>query len=86
MNDLLKRLQGGLVVSCQAYPGEPMLDPRTMTQVALAAVAGGAVGIRAKGLDDLRSMRPEIEIPLIGAAWAAFAAAGFNPNEIEEGT
>ncbi len=24
--------------------------------------------------------------PLIGAAWAAFAAAGFNPNEIEEGT
>lgn len=66
MNDLLKRLQGGLVVSCQAYPGEPMLDPRTMTQVALAAVAGGAAGIRAKGLDDLRSMRPEIEVPLIG--------------------
>ena len=66
MNDLLKRLHGGLVVSCQAYPGEPMLDPRTMTQVALAAVEGGAAGIRAKGLDDLRNMRPEIEVPLIG--------------------
>ena len=66
MNDLLKRLHGGLVVSCQAYPGEPMLDPRTMSQVALAAVAGGAAGIRAKGLDDLRNMRPEIEVPLIG--------------------
>ena len=55
-------LRGGLVVSCQAYPGEPMLDPRTMTQVAQAAVAGGAAGIRAKGLDDLRSMRPETRV------------------------
>jgi N-acylglucosamine-6-phosphate 2-epimerase len=59
-------LRGRLVVSCQAYPGEPMLDPRTMTQVAQAVVAGGAAGIRAKGLDDLRSMRPVIGVPLIG--------------------
>ena len=66
MNDVLDRLRGGLVVSCQAYPGEPMLDPRTMTQVAQAAVTGGAVGIRAKGLDDLRGMRPVIGVPLIG--------------------
>lgn len=54
----LDALRGGLIVSCQAYPGEPMLDPRTMAQVARAAVAGGAVGIRGKGLDDLRAMRP----------------------------
>lgn len=59
-------LRGGLVVSCQAYPGEPMLDPRTMTQVALAAVAGGAVAIRGKGLDDLRTMRAVLSVPLIG--------------------
>lgn len=57
MSIVEERLRGGLVVSCQAYPEEPMLDPRTMTQVAQAAVAGGAVGIRAKGLDDLRAMR-----------------------------
>ena len=66
MNDVLNRLRGGLVVSCQAYPGEPMLDPRTMTQVARSAVAGGAVAIRAKGLDDLRAMRPVLDVPLIG--------------------
>lgn len=66
MNRVLERLRGGLVVSCQAYPDEPMLDPRTMTQVAQAAVDGGAVGIRAKGLDDLRAMRPVIDVPLIG--------------------
>ncbi|MDN5572218.1 MAG: N-acetylmannosamine-6-phosphate 2-epimerase [Propionibacteriaceae bacterium] len=62
----LDALRGGLIVSCQAYPGEPMLDPRTMAQVARAAVAGGAVGIRGKGLDDLRAMRPVVEAPLIG--------------------
>ncbi|CAN5709487.1 N-acetylmannosamine-6-phosphate 2-epimerase [soil metagenome] len=66
MNRVLERLRDGLVVSCQAYPGEPMLDPRTMTQVVQAAVAGGAVGIRAKGLDDLRAMRAVIDVPLIG--------------------
>ena len=66
MNDVLNRIRGGLVVSCQAYPGEPMLDPRTMAQVARAAVAGGAVAIRAKGLDDLRAMRPVLDVPLIG--------------------
>lgn len=66
MNDVLNRVRGGLVVSCQAYPGEPMLDPRTMTQIALAAVTGGAAAIRAKGLDDLRAMRAVLTVPLIG--------------------
>ncbi|WP_180320784.1 N-acetylmannosamine-6-phosphate 2-epimerase [Propioniciclava sinopodophylli] len=66
MNALLDSMRGGLVVSCQAYPGEPMLDPRTMAQVAQAAVAGGAVGIRGKGLDDLRAMREVVSVPIIG--------------------
>ena len=66
MNPLLESLRGGLVVSCLAYPGEPMLDPRTMAQVAQAAVAGGAVGIRGKGLDDLRAMRAVVDVPIVG--------------------
>ncbi len=63
---VLDALRGGLVVSCQAYPGEPMLDPRTMAQVAQAVQAGGAVAIRGKGLDDLRAMRPVVDVPIIG--------------------
>lgn len=66
MTDILKALRGRLIVSCQAYPGEPMLDPRTMAQVAQAAVAGGAAAIRGKGLDDLRAMRAAVDVPLIG--------------------
>ncbi len=64
--NVLDSLRGGLVVSCQAYPGEPMLDPRTMAQVAQAAVAGGAVGIRGKGIDDLVAMRAVVDVPIIG--------------------
>lgn len=63
---LTDALHGGLVVSCQAYPGEPMRDSRVMTAVALAAVKGGAVGIRAQGLDDLAAMRPVLSVPIIG--------------------
>ncbi|MDF1487822.1 N-acetylmannosamine-6-phosphate 2-epimerase [Tessaracoccus caeni] len=66
MTDILTALRGRLIVSCQAYPGEPMLDPRTMAQVAQAAVAGGAAAIRGKGLDDLRAMRAAVDVPIIG--------------------
>ena len=55
MIDVMERLRGGLIVSCQAYPGEPMRDPRTMTRIARSVVDGGAAGVRLQGLDDIRS-------------------------------
>jgi N-acylglucosamine-6-phosphate 2-epimerase len=66
MIDLLGSLRGGLVVSCQAYPGEPMRTPDTMARVAQAAVRGGAVGIRAQGLDDITAIRSSVDLPLVG--------------------
>lgn len=66
MNEVLQSLKGGLVVSCQAYPGEPMLDPRTMTQIAQAAEIGGANAVRGKGIADLRAMREVLSIPIVG--------------------
>lgn len=66
MNDVLEAIRSGLVVSCQAYPGEPMLDPRTMAQVAASVVRGGAVAVRGKGLEDLVAIRAAVEVPIIG--------------------
>ncbi|MGY4858754.1 N-acetylmannosamine-6-phosphate 2-epimerase [Cryobacterium sp. AP23] len=63
---LLAALKGGLIVSCQAYPNEPMRNPETMTQIAEAAVRGGAVGIRAQGLDDIGSIHQRVALPQIG--------------------
>lgn len=63
--DIIGALDGGLVVSCQAYPGEPMRDPRTMAQIARAAVIGGAVGIRVQGIDDIREVAG-LPVPVVG--------------------
>lgn len=66
MNPVLEALRGGLVVSCQAYPGEPLRHPETMAQMAEAAVAGGAVGLRAQGLSDISFITGRTSVPLIG--------------------
>jgi len=62
----LDRIRGGLVVSCQAYPGEPMRDADTMARVAQACVEGGAVGIRAQGLDDIAAVKARVGVPVTG--------------------
>jgi len=63
---LLESLRGELIVSCQAYPGEPMRDPEIMARVARSAELGGAAGIRAQGLDDIARIRSLVTIPVIG--------------------
>lgn len=62
----LQAVRGGLIVSCQAYPGEPMRNAETMAQMAEAAARGGAVGIRAQGLDDVELIAKRVHLPLIG--------------------
>ncbi len=64
--NLIEALRGRLVVSCQAYPGEAMNDPRTMAQVAQAVVVGGAAAVRAKGLDDVRLVAAAVDVPVVG--------------------
>ena len=66
MNPLLQALQGRLVVSCQAYPGEAMNDAATLAQVARAVVVGGAAGVRAQGLDSIRLIVEQVSVPVIG--------------------
>ncbi|MFD0704504.1 N-acetylmannosamine-6-phosphate 2-epimerase [Alloscardovia venturai] len=63
---IIESLRGGLVVSCQAYPGEPLRHPETMAQMAQAAVLGGAVGIRCQGLADIAAIKGQVGVPVIG--------------------
>ncbi len=62
----LASIKGRLVVSCQAYPGEPMRSPAIMAAVAQSVVAGGAHGVRAQGIEDLEAIRPLVDVCLIG--------------------
>lgn len=66
MYPAIEAIKGGLVVSCQAYPGEPLRHPETMAQMAMAAVEGGAVGIRCQGLSDIAAIKGQVEVPVIG--------------------
>lgn len=66
MNVTLESLRGKLIVSCQAYPGEPMRDPGTMRRIAESVLLGGAAGVRVQGLEDLKAIRAVTDVPLIG--------------------
>jgi N-acylglucosamine-6-phosphate 2-epimerase len=66
VHEVLTAMAGRLIVSCQAYPGEPMRDPRTMAQVAAAVVAGGAAAVRAQGLADVRAVLDAVDVPVVG--------------------
>ena len=63
---LLQRLQGQLIVSVQAYPGEALRDPQTIARMAQACVAGGAAGLRIQGIADIQMVRSYCQVPVIG--------------------
>jgi Putative N-acetylmannosamine-6-phosphate epimerase len=65
--DPLARLRGGLVVSCQALPDEPLHGAEFMARMAVAAKQGGAVGIRANTPPDVAAIKGAVpDLPLIG--------------------
>ena len=66
MDQLIANLKGKLLVSCQAYMGEPMRHPETMAQMARAAELGGAAAIRCQGLSDIAAIKGRVEIPVLG--------------------
>jgi N-acylglucosamine-6-phosphate 2-epimerase len=67
LSPIFHRLQGGLVVSCQALPDEPLFGSEIMARLAIAARGGGAVGIRANTPVDVRAIRAAVpDLPLIG--------------------
>ncbi|BCR22054.1 Putative N-acetylmannosamine-6-phosphate 2-epimerase [Borrelia sp. HM] len=53
-------------MSCQALEGEPLHSSFIMSKMALAAKMGGAIGIRANGVLDIRQIKLEVDLPIIG--------------------
>ena len=56
----------GLIVSAQALEGNPLRSSQALAVMAEAAVLGGAVAIRANGVEDIAAMRARISVPIIG--------------------
>lgn len=92
MFEIFGQLKGKLVVSCQASPGDPLDSPDVICRMALAALAGGASGLRINSAEHISYLRKQTDIPIIGihkeygpaglhitpnfAAASALAAAG----------
>ena len=66
MHPVIEAIKGGLIVSVQAYPGEPLRNPETMAQMARACELGGAAAIRCQGLSDISAIKGRVDIPVIG--------------------
>lgn len=60
------QVRGGLIVSCQALPDEPLFGAELMARMALAARQGGARAIRANTPVDIAAIRSAVELPIIG--------------------
>ena len=63
---IANKISGKLIVSVQAYPGEPMRHPETMAEIAEACEQGGAAAIRCQGLSDISAIKGRVEIPVFG--------------------
>ena len=64
--EILRKIKGGLIVSCQALSTEPLYDSYIMSKMAYAAMLGGAVGIRANTIVDIKAIKEVVDLPIIG--------------------
>lgn len=64
--EILAKIKGGLIVSCQALASEPLHSSYIMSRMAFAAKEGGACGIRANSPEDIVEIRKTVDLPVIG--------------------
>lgn len=63
---ILQALRHGLIVSCQADPADPLGDPAILAALAASAERGGAVAIRARGVEAIRTVTAAVRVPIVG--------------------
>lgn len=62
----IAQIRGKLVVSCQAWPGNPLDDVEALRRIAQAVVEAGAAGLRIHGAEQIAAIRRDIALPIIG--------------------
>lgn len=65
-NEILEMLKGGLIVSCQVQHDDPCYSEDFVLKMAQSAQWAGAVGIRANSPEQIKLIRENVDLPMIG--------------------
>lgn len=64
--EILNAIKGQIIVSCQALEDEPLHSSMIMARMAVAAMEGGAKGIRANSVEDIVEIKKYVDLPIMG--------------------
>lgn len=66
VEEIRKKISGGLIVSCQAQPTLPIGRPEFIAAMAETAQIFGAAAVRIEAPDNIAAVRPVVSVPLLG--------------------
>lgn len=66
MIEVLEKIKGGMIISCQSEGNDPFNSPSGVTLFAKAAQMAGAAAIRSQGLAKIRMIIKNVPLPMIG--------------------
>jgi len=66
MNNIVKKLEKKIIISCQASEGEPFHDLNCLMAMTKAVLNGGASGLRMAGARDIKEAKKFCNVPIIG--------------------